>query len=264
MAEKIIARVFRYNPSVDKEPRYERYEIPWREWITVLEVLRYIHENIEPISFDWGCRIARCGACGVQVNQQPILACVTFVQPGEITIEPLKNLPVVKDLIVDRSEVKRKLLGIRPWLVRSEPLTEIPAIPYEKFQKIEALQLCIDCLLCHAACPVLQGENLTTFAGPSIMVKIAMRYYDPRDEAKEERLLAAVREGLFECTLCGICRDVCPRGTILNAPELPPIGALEPDEAHARRFAQAPPIDHVDVFEDMQENAKKARLKSGH
>lgn len=257
MTEKVIAKVFTYDPSVSKEPVYNVYEVPWKKWITVLEVLRYIYENIYPIAFDWGCRIARCGTCGILVNKKAVLACATFAKPGKILIEPLQSLRIVKDLIVDRTAIESKLLAIKPWLIRSKPLTEIPIMPYDIFQRVEGLQLCIDCLLCNSVCPVLHREGIARFAGPNILMKISMRYYDPRDEAKKERLETAIREGLFRCTLCGRCTDVCPRGRGREAEPPAITDALDAEKACARRFNEAPLLDHVVVLQDLQERAKK-------
>jgi len=263
MADKIIAKVFRYNPATETKPAYKTYEVPWREWLTVLEVLRYIHQETDPISFDWGCRIARCGTCGVQVNKQPVLSCVTVVSPGEIQIDPLPNLRVVRDLVVDRSQVNQKLLACKPWLERSGSLDKVPEMSDVAYQKVESLQLCLDCLLCHSVCPVVAEKGIQKFAGPNIMMKIAMRFYDPRDEAKEERLQIAVRNGLLECTLCGMCHQVCPQGGLLTDQE-PLRGireaayqvAAQYDEALARRFYKEPPIDHTTIIKDLQDRAK--------
>ncbi|MFC1919322.1 succinate dehydrogenase/fumarate reductase iron-sulfur subunit [Chloroflexota bacterium] len=268
MPDRISAKIFRYIPSIDSEPTYKTYEIPWREYITVLEVLKYIHECFEPISFDWGCRIARCGTCGVRVNNKPCLACVTLVSPGEILIEPLDNLSIVRDLIVDRTQVNEVLYSIDPWLCRSAPLAEVPTLSYEAYEKLEALQLCIDCLLCHSICPVVKSEGITKFAGPNIMLKIAMRYYDPRDEAKDKRLQTAVKLGLMKCNLCGACAEVCPQGYHDDSQQhiqvehmlgftTPKAGLLDADQAYARRFSVELPIDHLFILEDLQKKAKQ-------
>lgn len=255
-AEKINVRIFRYNPLVDTAPIYKTYTVPWREWFTVLEILRYVHENIEPLSFDWGCRIARCGSCGVRVNGKAVLSCITFIETRDILIEPLNNLRVIRDLVVDRSELDDKLSSTNPWLIRSSPLTKVPTIPFDSYQMVEALQLCTDCILCHSSCPEVAESNLGRFAGPWIMLKVAMRYYDPRDEAKQQRLEAVIHGGISECTLCGICANVCPQSIhygrekkILSIPS-------SADEAHITRFTEDPPIDHLSILRDLKEKTQ--------
>jgi succinate dehydrogenase/fumarate reductase iron-sulfur protein len=215
----ITCNVFRYDPSTDDEGYYSTYEVPWRREITVLEVLRYIYENYEPLSFESNCRMARCGMCGVKVNGRPVLGCKTVLSPGPVTIEPLDHFEVIRDLVVDRSEVIAKTARLSPWLLRSEPLEEIPEVPFDAFSNIMRLQYCFDCQICFSACPVV-GQPESGYAGPESMLKLAMRYYDPRDQGSAERIGTAVKEGLFNCLLCGTCEEVCPVGSTLNPPEI--------------------------------------------
>lgn len=214
MTEKgreIIARVYRYDPLVDTAPRYETYEVPWREKITVLELLRYIFENYEPISFRYECRMMQCGLCAVQIDGDPRLACATVIEkPSEITIEPLKGFPVIKDLVVDRSETEKRILGLKPYLQRTKPPTQEPEIIKSDLQPyFESVLLCRECYVCHDACPVTDVA-WEKFCGPTLMIKyMAPRVYDPRDDG--DRVKQAVSEGLWYCTDCGACKELCWR-----------------------------------------------------
>ena len=239
MAEITRANVFRYNPSVDQEPYYETYEVPWRQFMSVTELLKYVQEEIEPISFEYSCRAAGCGMCSLRVNGKPVLSCVTAVPTGDIRIEPLENLRVIKDLIVDKTELNNRLYGIRPWWSRATPMTEPLNMSGEAYVRTAVLQLCKDCLCCNSVCPVLKTEGFKAFAGPNILIKIAMRYFDTREDFADERLKTAVREGLFECTLCGQCYEVCPMGKLIETPGYP--------------NAQ---IDHVKTFKEMMDAAE--------
>jgi len=245
MAEITKAKVFRYNPSVDAEPYYETYEIPWTRFLTVLEVIRYIHENFKPISHDWSCRGSACGMCAVTVDGMPSLACVTAVPAGDVLIEPLAGFRVIKDFIVDKSEVENRVFGIRPWFSRSMPMTEPVTMTYDAYIKTATLQNCRSCLCCHAICPVLKSKGFHVFAGPYLLTRIAIRYYDSREDMgfADERLKTAVQEGLFECILCGLCDDVCPSGKLVEDIE-------HPDRS----------ISHVTIFKHMMENAKAKGL----
>lgn len=103
MAE-IIAKVFRFDPTVDRMPRYETYRIPAEESMTVLTILRHIRRQMDPtISFrDYICYKGICANCMVTVNGKPVRGCLTRITPGEtVTIEPILKYPVVKDLVVD-------------------------------------------------------------------------------------------------------------------------------------------------------------------
>lgn len=244
MAHEVIARLFRFNPGVDAKPRFETHRLPWREHMSVLELLRIIHEEQQPLSFDYSCRAATCGMCSMQVNGEPVLACVTPVPPGEITIEPLAGFRVIRDLIVDRDEVEHRLHGVMPWFSRIRPMTEPLAMPPAAYVRTAVLQLCKDCLCCHSACPVVASSGFQAFAGPFILTKIAMRYFDTRDDFGDQRLKTAVREGLFECISCGRCDDVCPRGRLVEVPGYP-----------------EGTIQHVRLFTEMKQHAEEKGWK---
>ena len=103
MAE-ITARVFRFDPTIDRMPHYETYRVPAEEPMTVLTILRYIRRRVDPtISFrDYICYKGICANCMVTVNGKPVRGCSTRINPGEtVTIEPIFKHPVVKDLVVD-------------------------------------------------------------------------------------------------------------------------------------------------------------------
>lgn len=244
MPSEIVLKLFRYNPSADPKPYFETHRIPWREHMSVLELLRYVHEEERPVSFDYSCRGASCGMCSLRVNGDPALSCVAPVPPGEITIEPLKGFPVIRDLIIDRSEVDNRLLGTMPWFSRIRPMTEPLSMPPDAYLRTAVLQLCKDCLCCHSVCPVVEAEGFDAYAGPFIMTKIAVRHFDTREEFADERLKTAVREGLFECIECGRCDEVCPRGKLVEVPGYP----------HCS-------IQHVHIFSEMKQKATEKGWK---
>ncbi|MDD5038470.1 MAG: 2Fe-2S iron-sulfur cluster-binding protein [Dehalococcoidales bacterium] len=248
MTEKVLAKVFRYSPDIDVKPYYKTYELPWKQYLSVLEVLVNIYENYEDIAFDYGCRGVWCGRCGVMVNGEPVLACMKAVNPGEITIEPLKNFPVIRDLVVDRTKVKSKLQSVMPYLRRKKPMEEMPDVSFEAYRKMCGLYRCTECLLCYTVCPALDDKmNLKDFCGPAALLKIGLRFYDTRDEA--DRVAQAVEEGLGHCTMCGLCHDVCYLG-IDSMKDLPnPVG---PPELFY--------IDHLAMFEDLRKAAEKRGL----
>jgi succinate dehydrogenase/fumarate reductase iron-sulfur protein len=100
----ITAKVFRFDPTVDRMPRYETYSIPADEPMTVLTILRYIRRQIDPtISFrDYICYKGICANCMVTVNGKPVRGCSTRINPGEtVLVEPMFKHPIVKDLVVD-------------------------------------------------------------------------------------------------------------------------------------------------------------------
>lgn len=103
MTDHATVKIFRFDPAVDKEPRYESYEVPYEYWsgVKVIDTIRYIYEKFAPgLSFREPCRQQVCGACTMLVNKKPVLACDTFSEE-EMIIEPIPNRPILKDLVTD-------------------------------------------------------------------------------------------------------------------------------------------------------------------
>ena len=101
MTDHATIKIFRFDPAVDKEPRYESYEVPYEYWsgVKVIDTIRYIYEKFAPgLSFREPCRQQVCGACTMLVNKKPVLACDTFSEE-EMIIEPIPNRPILKDLV---------------------------------------------------------------------------------------------------------------------------------------------------------------------
>ena len=111
-------------PAQDEKPRFENYEVPLRkEWV-VLDALNYIKDHLDgSLSFRWSCRMGVCGSCGMTVNGVPKLTCATFLSdyaPGPVRVEPMKNFPVLRDLVVDTSDFLVKLAKSKPWIIRDD------------------------------------------------------------------------------------------------------------------------------------------------
>lgn len=207
-----ILNVYRFDPSVDAEPRFESYEVPTVEYNTALMALQYINENIEPIGFDYSCRGSLCGRCACSIDGTPGLACFTVLDEGEHTIEPLAGFPVIKDLLVDKSSLLPKLDAseLEVSTVASLKREDLPAIEYEYYwETLERLNMCRECGNCYSVCPVYQ-QNSEYYAGPAAFGQMALRNNDGLDQ--RDRVLQAVMGGVFSCMLCGMCSNVCPAG----------------------------------------------------
>jgi fumarate reductase iron-sulfur subunit len=226
MAEQIALEVTRFSPERDKTPTVQSFDVPLRkEWV-VLDALNYVKDKVDgSLSFRWSCRMGVCGSCGMMVNGEPKLTCATFLTdyaPGPVRVEPLKNFPVMRDLIVEISDFLEKLSKVKPWLIRKK---EKAASEGEYLQTPEELDtykqfsMCINCLLCYAACPVYGLDPL--FAGPAALA-LAQRYnMDSRDEGKSERLdILSQHDGIWGCTFVGECTEVCPK-------HVDPAGAIQ-------------------------------------
>lgn len=222
----ITLEVARYLPGEDERPHLQSYEIPYHaDWV-VLDALNYVKDEIDStLSYRWSCRMGVCGSCGMMVNGVPALTCATFLRdylPGPIRIEPLANFPVERDLVIVLDDFMEKLPSVKPWIVREveKPLEqgEYEQTPAQ-LAEFKQFSMCINCMLCYAACPVYQNDG--EFLGPAVLA-LAHRYnHDSRDQGTSERQdLVWVDEGVWDCTFVGECSAVCPK-------DVDPAGAIQ-------------------------------------
>ena len=170
----------------------QSYQVPLREHWAVLDGLNYIKDQLDgTLSFRWSCRMGICGSCGMTVNGEPQLSCATFLTdyaPGPIRVEPLRNFPVIRDLVVDIGDFMAKLPTVKPWLVRDvdSPVEEGEYLQTpEELDEYKQFSMCINCMLCYSACPVYSLDP--EFLGPAA-IALAQRYnLDSRDEGADER-----------------------------------------------------------------------------
>jgi fumarate reductase (CoM/CoB) subunit B len=203
----IEIKVLRNNPSRDDESHFETYMIDKKEKMKVLDALNYINQHYPAnIAYRCSCRAGQCGSCALKVNGEVALACKEEIQDGDI-IEPL-NLPVIKDLVVDRTEIEDKVKEMSLFLEDECEIAECPAIlDPQDLKDSKKLRSCIDCYSCLSACPVLQVSK--EFSGPYFMRYLSKFALDPRDCA--DRAEEGFEEGLYCCTSCGKCVEVCPK-----------------------------------------------------
>lgn len=204
----IRVKVLRYNPDEDGPARYETYAMPLEGGAIVLDALNYIASEIDStLAFSCGCRYGYCGVCAIGINGQPDLPCRRIVEDGMV-LEPLANLPVVRDLVVERGDYDERKSALKPYLVRKSPAKAQPEkiLPAD-FEDFRVASRCIECLSCVSVCPAIMARA-EPFAGPSAMVELARRIFDPRDEL--ERIDLALRAGLYNCTECRKCAEICP------------------------------------------------------
>jgi len=222
----VTLEVFRYLPEKEDRPRFQTYTVPFREDWVVLDALNHIKDQIDgTLSYRWSCRMGVCGSCGMMVNGEPKLTCAAFLKhyyPAIIRVEPLTNFPVIRDLIINLDDFMHKLKELKTWLIPGE---EEPVAAGEYLQTPEQLahykqfSMCINCMLCYAACPVYGLHP--KFLGPAA-IALGQRYnLDSRDAARDERSeLIASSEGIWECTFIGECSRVCPK-------KVDPAGAIQ-------------------------------------
>jgi len=226
MPDTIKMQVARYRPEQEADLTFEEYEVPCPpDWV-VLDGLNYIKDQLDgTLSFRWSCRMGICGSCGMTVNGEPKLTCATFLADygeGPVRLEPLTNFPVVRDLVVEVTDFMEKLTSVKPWIVREaeKPLSEGEYLQTpEELEAYKQYSMCINCLLCYAACPIYGLEP--DFIGPAA-IALAQRYnLDSRDEGAAERMdVLSEHAGIWGCTFVGECTRVCPKN-------VDPAGAIQ-------------------------------------
>jgi fumarate reductase iron-sulfur subunit len=225
MENRITFEVTRYNPAHDLEPSMASYDVPLhKEWV-VLDALNYIKDHLDgSLTFRWSCRMGVCGSCGMMVNGIPKLTCATFLSdyaPGPVRVEPMRHFPILRDLVVDTSDFLVKLARSKPWIIRKveKPLDEEYFQTPAQLEDYKQFSMCINCLLCYAACPIYGLDS--QFTGPAA-IALAQRYNrDSRDEGASERLDSlSNRDGIWGCMFVGECTQACPK-------HVDPAGAIQ-------------------------------------
>ena len=213
-----IVRVQRFHPETDRRPRLERYSVPLTSDTTVLDALHWIKTEVDgSLTFRRSCRHAICGSCAMNVNGRNVLVCKTSLarEVGKgrpVTVRPLPYLPVIKDLVVDRSSFWEQYLRVKPWLVPPEPAPakEFRMLP-EEVAALQNAETCILCGACYSACQVVGMTK--EYIGPHALLKAFLRVLDPRDTLPGERLAeVSGHDGAFRCHTIFNCIEACPKG----------------------------------------------------
>jgi succinate dehydrogenase/fumarate reductase iron-sulfur protein len=190
------------------KPAYQRFDIDTDPEETVAGALEHIYENLDPtLSFRFVCNMQKCGECAVLVNKKPCLACDARVEP-EMYVDPLPNLPVIRDLVVDRCAVIENVVAGSPLFrgrfSRPRAKNQPPGVP----EYILKTGKCIECLMCQSACPVLAKNS--SFPGPlGILWLVEMTADAGVDPAVVKSEIGRV---LDMCNFCGRCGKTCPDG----------------------------------------------------
>lgn len=229
---KVLFHVIRQTQS--SAPRRQTYELETDPSVTILECLNQIKwQQDGSLAFRKNCRNTICGSCGMKINGRSALACkqnvgqeierfylqqeafsgsATKDKPPEITIAPMGNMPVIKDLIVDMTHFWNNLKAVDPYVStksRRVPEREFLQTPAER-EKLEQSGNCILCGACYSEC---NAEEVNPgFVGPHALAKAYRMVADSRDDRTEERveLYNEGTKGVWGCTRCQFCNSVCP------------------------------------------------------
>jgi succinate dehydrogenase / fumarate reductase, iron-sulfur subunit len=224
-------RVRRQKPEPDDRgpagPYWEDFDVDLDPTLSVLDGLLQAKDRQDgSLAVRCSCRAAICGSCGVKVNGQSTLACKTQIGEAHasanrrgpdsdpIVVEPMGNMPVIKDLVTDMESTHwAKVRRVTPWLLDDgEPPERERIVEHEAMVDITQTISCIQCGACVSACLSMEADP--DFIGPAALAKAYRFVGDPRDVQARERLydLAQDPHGIYDCTHCFSCIDACPKG----------------------------------------------------
>lgn len=202
----IEVKVYRYHPQKDETSHLESYTINKTDKMKVLDALNSINEKYGAhISYRSSCRAGQCGSCAVKVNGQTVLACKAEIENGDV-IEPL-DFDVIKDLVVDRSSMDSRVKEMGLFIDECDSIICPAVMKPSEYENSKKLRSCIECLSCLSVCPALKDTD--EFAGPYFMRYLGKFAMDPRDCG--DRAQTSFDEGIYCCTSCAKCVEVCPK-----------------------------------------------------
>jgi succinate dehydrogenase / fumarate reductase iron-sulfur subunit len=209
--------IFRFDPAVDKQPRYQEYAIDVEPTDKILDCLNRIRWELDPtLVYRASCSHGICGSDAMVINGHVGLACQKLVRDyktaNNFVIEPLPLFNVIKDLVVDMNPFFEKHRYVRPYLINDDEAPEKERIQSAEEQKvIEPALRCILCASCTSSCPISRANP--DYLGPAALLR-AFRYInDSRDTATGGRLAQLDNDdGAWGCKTMWWCTDVCPKG----------------------------------------------------
>ena len=210
--------IYRYDPETDTNGSRKEYDVDLPDYGTVLDALLDIRDEQDgTLSLRCSCRSAICGSCSMKINGQSRLACKTLIaeiqHEGEtIKVDPMGNMPVIKDLVVDMDSFWDKIRAVEPYLQPEGPEPDREnLVSNDSMMRLAVAMNCIMCGACVSDCTVLEVDD--SFLGPAALAKGFRFAADPRDGHQEDRLKSYVEpSGIWDCTRCSMCVQACPKG----------------------------------------------------
>ncbi|WP_171164179.1 succinate dehydrogenase iron-sulfur subunit [Streptomyces sp. I05A-00742] len=213
----VTFRVRRFNPEVSAEATWQDFEVEIDPKERVLDALHKIKWDLDgSLTFRRSCAHGICGSDAMRINGRNRLACKTLIKdinPAKpITVEPIKGLTVLKDLVVDMEPFFQAYRDVMPFLITkgNEPTRERLQSAEDR-ERFDDTTKCILCAACTSSCPVFWNDG--QYFGPAAIVNAHRFIFDSRDEAGEQRLeILNDKDGVWRCRTTFNCTDACPRG----------------------------------------------------
>jgi succinate dehydrogenase / fumarate reductase iron-sulfur subunit len=208
-------RIKRFNPEKDRKPYWATYRVtadPFDRVLDVLDRIKWYQDGT--LALRRSCAHGICGSDAMLINGRNRLACKVLVRDvgSRITVEPVRGLPVIKDLVVDMEPFFEQYRRVKPWLINDDPLPSAERLQSpEDRARYDDTTKCILCAICTTACPIYWGAG--EFLGPAALVAAHRFVFDSRDQGVGERLaILAEHSGAFKCRTVFNCTDACPQG----------------------------------------------------
>jgi succinate dehydrogenase / fumarate reductase iron-sulfur subunit len=220
---KIILNIQRYNPETDTAPHFQRYEVEADPKERLLDALMRIKRFQDgSLGFRKSCAHGVCGSDAMRINGKDGLACKTLVKDvaakegDEVTVEPLRSLPVQRDLIVDQTAFFAKYRSVKPYLINDKAVEGKERLQSQEERMVfDDTTNCILCAACYSACPVLLEKP--GFVGPAAIAQAFRFNADSRDLGMAERLeLLDNKTGVWPCQTHYKCTEACPRSILIT------------------------------------------------
>ena len=212
---QVTLKLRRFNPETDAEPHWETYQVPAEPNDRLLDLLHYVKWNVDgTLTFRRSCAHGICGSDAMRINGVNRLACKVLMKdlPETVTVEPLKGLPVEKDLLVDMEPFFEAYRSVKPFLITydKEPTRERLQSAHDR-ERFDDTTKCILCAACTTSCPIYWTDE--AYFGPAAIVNAHRFIFDSRDDGAEERLdILNDKEGVWRCRTTFNCTEACPRG----------------------------------------------------
>ncbi len=211
----VTVRIKRFDPEGDRRPHWQEFKLRASGMDRVLDVLNTLKwEQDGSITYRRSCAHGICGSDAMVINGVNRLACKVLVKDlgATITIEPLRGLPVLKDLIVDMEPFFDSFKAVLPYFINDDPApaAERYQSPEDR-ERFDDTTKCILCAACTTSCPVFWTNG--RYLGPAAIVNAHRFIFDSRDKGAARRLEAmAGTNGVWRCRTAYNCTEACPRG----------------------------------------------------
>jgi succinate dehydrogenase / fumarate reductase iron-sulfur subunit len=210
----VKVKIRRFNPEKDRRPHWSEFKVDAQPTDRVLDVLQVIKENMDgTVTYRRSCAHGVCGSDAMVINGRNRLACKMLVKDvgRELVLEPLRGLPVIKDLVVDMEPFWRQYKSIKPFLINEDdpPYTERLQSPAAR-ERFDDTTKCILCAACTTSCPSFWADG--SYVGPAAIVQAHRWIFDDRDQGAQVRLaILAEGNGVWKCRTIYNCTEACPR-----------------------------------------------------